>query len=53
MINLHSSKIIIKNPSEPICVRQFSVGDGRIFVYTCSALFQKKRFKGDLERFIS
>lgn len=50
MINFHSSKIIIKNPSEPICVRQFSVGDGRILVQPC---LKKKRFKAGLERFIS
>lgn len=32
MINLHNSKII-ETPSEMICVRQFSVVDGGIFVY--------------------
>lgn len=44
MINLHNSKIIIKNPNELICVRQFAIGNGGIFVFMFS-LVSKKALK--------
>lgn len=49
MINLHNSKII-ETPSEMICVRQFSVVDGGIFVYIYVQPCSEKGFNGGIER---